>query len=540
MKNNIIILTATLLILGIKGASAQELDEAKDLIDSERFGSAEQLLEKDVLNNQGNAEANYLLVKVYLEQDKEKEAEAFLKSHLNEQAIQSDPLNRAAYAHYLFSTGDLPAAFQIINELLGEKKNQKNPVLMQALAQIMVDEKQGNAKDALTWLDLAQKKDRDNANIDILKGLAYRKLGDASNAYLSYQEAIKKDPANVRAHYLLGKIFRAQKNEDIYMQHFMKAYQLDSTYAPVLEELYNYYYYKDIPRAKKFLEKYIANTDYSLQNDYYMADILYLNGEYAKAINAANTIIAKEKINSQPRLYKLKAYSYAKSGDTLNAITSMNEYFAKETPAKFIAADYELMANLSKNTPGMEKSAVDYFTRAIDLDSLNSSKIKYATEVIELNKKIGDFGQQAYWLGKIYGWKEKTNNLDLFNWGLAYYKANDFVHTDSIFMLYTNRYPEDIYGYYWRAQANAAIDTSMQEGLAIPFYNKVVEIGEKDMTKNKNMLQKAYGYLGGYEANIRKDYAASLSWFEKYQQIDPENKEVAGYIETIKKWMDKK
>ncbi|HRF19435.1 MAG TPA: hypothetical protein PK977_14770, partial [Chitinophagaceae bacterium] len=107
---------------------------------------------------------------------------------------------------------------------------------------------------------------------------------------------------------------------------------------------------------------------------------------------------------------------------------------------------------------------------------------------------------QAYWLGKLYQWKDKTNNIDLFNWGLAHYTAAEYLKSDSVFTLYTERYPEDIFGYYWRAQSNAAIDTSLIEGLAVPHYIRVTEIGEKDKEKNKKMLLKAYGYLGGYEA----------------------------------------
>lgn len=42
------------------------------------------------------------------------------------------------------------------------------------------------------------------------------------------------------------------------------------------------------------------------------------------------------------------------------------------------------------------------------------------------------------------------------------------------------------------------------------------------------MLLKAYGYLGGYEANVTKDYLASLAWFEKYLELDPDNTDGAG------------
>jgi hypothetical protein len=51
------------------------------------------------------------------------------------------------------------------------------------------------------------------------------------------------------------------------------------------------------------------------------------------------------------------------------------------------------------------------------------------------------------------------------------------------------------------------------------------------------MLGKAYGYLGGYEANTRKDYPASLAWFEKLLQADPENADAKRYIEILKGWI---
>lgn len=48
------------------------------------------------------------------------------------------------------------------------------------------------------------------------------------------------------------------------------------------------------------------------------------------------------------------------------------------------------------------------------------------------------------------------------------------------------------------------------------------------------MLLKAYGYLGGYEANITKDYQKSLNWFEKYQAMDQDNADVTRYVDMLK------
>lgn len=516
------------------------LDNIEHLLESERYSSAELLLEENIGTNEPLPEINYLLVKTYLEQEKKEEVVKYVNKYLNSVHNEDvDPLNRIAYARYLLNSGNREAANEIFEAVADNKKNRKDPELLLVLAEVAVEEENGNAEEALKWLEMAEKKDKHNADISITRGLAYRKIGDASKAYLAYQDALKKDPRNVRAQYLLGKIFTAQKNHEVYLQHFMKAYAIDSTYAPVLEELYNHYYFRDVRIARKYLEKYIANTDYSLQNDYYMTDMLYLTGDYAEAIRYAGSIISKEQEKTKPRLYKLIAYSYLKNGDSIRALDNIKAYFNKEEPVKVIAADFEMIAQLTAKNPGQEEAAISYYSIAAEMDTINANKAGYAETIVALYKKLGNDSKQAEWLGKLYSWKKNANNVDLFNWGLAWYKAKDYLEADTVFAKYTERYPEDIYGYYWRAQANASIDTNMTGGLAIPFYHKVVEIGEKDQEAHRKMLLKAYGYLGGYEANITRNYPESLRWFEKYVSME-ENAEVARYIEMLHKWIAEK
>lgn len=516
---------------------AQDAAEVEQLLDNERYESAEAILEKKLNTDGVMPDISYLLVKTYLEQDKVEEVKDFISKYKLSDSPESDPLDRITYARYLLQKGDKAGADAIFNSILENKKNRKNPSLLMAMAEVNISEPKGDASLALEWLKMAADKDEDNPSIFILEGLAYRKLSDASKAYLAYQQALKKDKNNVKAHYMLGKIFTAQKNSEVYLEHFMKAYEVDSTYAPVLEALYDHYYNVDVRIARKFLEKFIANTDHNIQHDYRMTDIYYLTGDYDRAITEALKLIDTEKEKAQPRLYKLMAYSALKSKDSLKALEYVNQYFSKEQPAKFIAADFELKAILTEAQPGAEKGAIEYYSIAAEMDTLVANKLKFATAIIKLAKKADMASIQAYWLGKLYQWKDKTNNIDLFNWGLAHYTAAEYLKSDSVFTLYTERYPEDIFGYYWRAQSNAAIDTSLIEGLAVPHYIRVTEIGEKDKEKNKKMLLKAYGYLGGYEANTRKDYVQSLMWFEKYLELDSENADAKRYAETLRKWI---
>lgn len=520
-------------------ATGQVSPEITELLDNERFSTAEKWIEKKISEEGSNPELNYLAIKTYLDQDKVSNAALFISKNNLSVTENADPLNQVAYARYLLQTGKKEEAVRILEGLADVKKNRKTPTLMMAMAEVYLDEENGIPEKALEWLKMAEDKDEKNPEISLLIGEAYQKMGDINNTYLSYQKALKKDKRNVKAHYLLGKIFRRQKNTEVYMEHFSKAYEIDSGYAPVLDEMYDHYYYRDPVKARFYLEKYIAATDPSIENEYRLTDMLYLTGDYEKAISSAKKIIADKKDKAQPRLYKLMAYSAMKSGDSSAAIGYAKQYFSQEKPEKLIASDYELRAILSRTQPGEEKETARWYSLAAEKDTLMENKLKFAGELTALYKKTGEPALQAYWFGKIYAWKENPNNLDLFNWGLAHYSAAEYNQADSVFSLYTSKYPSDIYGYYWKAQVNAAIDTAMLEGRAVPYYIRVTETADSTVEAHRRMLLKAYGYLGGYEANIKKDYARSLEWFEKYLSLDPSNENAIRYAATLREWIDK-
>lgn len=521
-------------------AGAQELDDIRRLLDNERYAAAEETLEKKIDSGIEDPELNYLMVKTYLEQEKTSEAGQFVEERGLKAPYQGkNTLDRVAYARYLMGTGNYQDAGDIIAGIMSVKRNTKDPVVLYAVADAYIGSEKGNLQEAIAMLVKAGDKDEKDPEIDMLKGNAYRKLGDGSNAYKAYAVALRKDPDNPKANYLMGKIFRAQKNPELYMDYFMKAYRADSTYAPVLDELYDHYYYRDFKQAKKYLEKYIAATDYSVENDYAYTDILYLNKEYDAAIRSATAILEKEKEKAQPRLHKLIAYSYEAAGDTAQAAISLDTYFQKEDPARIIGPDYALKAKLTAGKDGMDSVATELYAKAFALDTLTSNKTDYAVELAKLSERLKDYSAQAKWLKYVYEHKEQRTNLDLFYWGVAHFNAKEYALADSVFVTYTTSYPENVYGYYWRGRINGAIDTSMNGGLAVPHYEKVVELGEKDKAANKAMLAKAYGYLGSYEANTTKDFEKALAWFERFLAIDPGNEDALRYTEILKEWIAK-
>ena len=84
---------------------------------------------------------------------------------------------------------------------------------------------------------------------------------------------------------------------------------------------------------------------------------------------------------------------------------------------------------------------------------------------------------------------------------------------------------------------NAVKDSTSALGLAAPFYKKVIEIGEADITKPnaKARVLVAYKYFIGYEYNVNKNQAAALVFVDKAIALDPADEALKTNREFISK-----
>lgn len=517
---------------------AQSLEEAKKKLYYEKYNTAKDELHKLVQQDPSNAESWYWLTQTYLENDQLEQAKDTLNAVPAN--LKEDPWLRSATAEVLLMQNDSNAAKPMLDAALKDTR-EKNPGILAAAAKATIEAKSGDAQQALEWLNKAIRKDKDNPALYILKGDAYRKLADGGNAYKAYMEALDHDPKYAAAWYKIGKIYTSQKNAAQYLEAFQKAIALDPNYAPALYELYYHYYFTDVAQAKAYLEKYIAASEPSIENQYLHTDVLYASGQYKEALQEADALMAKEGDKVRPRLYKLEAYSHYELGDSAQAANYMRQYFSKNTDTNFVAKDYEAMGNIYAMLPNMQDSAAYFLAKGADLEQDSLKKSAYYKKIGDLYGKEKDYKNQSVWLGKYYESKPNTSNVDLFNWGLAAYLAKDFHAADTVFAMYENKYPTEEFGYYWRARANAGIDTAMETGLAVPHYMDFISKFEKDSATavTKKHLIEAYGYIAAYKANAEKDYKTSIGYFEKLLQLDPGNNDAKRYMEILKKSLAK-
>jgi lipopolysaccharide biosynthesis regulator YciM len=525
-------------------AMAQSIDEAQQFLYYDRLNSAEATVKQVIQKDPNNTEAYYWLFQTKLQQGDTAAAKQVLndvyKLQQANDKLKIDPLFEAARVHMYVINGNKTEAQTKSEEVVKDTKG-KNAEVLKALAKAQIDAKQGegNYDYALELLDKAAKREKKDPGIFKLMGDAWRRKGDGGNAVSFYQQAIAADPSYARANYDIGKIYVTQNNQSIYVKHFTDAIKQDPAFSPAYYELYYHYYFRDVNEAKNYLDKYIANSDKTVDNDYMLVDLLYVSRKNQEAIDMANKLLQQQGSTAKPRLYKLIAYSYAAMGDSTKALEHINTYFEKEKPNNYVAKDYALKADLidNKKDSAANQEAITLWEKAIVLDTLPANKVDYMKQVANMYKQQGERSREAYWLGKVFETKKDPSNLDLYYWGLAHYAAAEYKQADTVFGLYSEKYPDHLHGYLWRAKANAVIDSTMENGLALPYYTKVIELADDDAKTNKSILIQAYGYIGAYQANVKKDFPVALENFEKILQLDPGNADATKYIGILKKWI---
>lgn len=526
---------AILFMMG--GPRAQSIAEARKMLYYERYDGAAHQLQALLKTTPGNAEAWWLLTQVYVHRRQVQK----IKDSLQQMpaAISEQPFALCAKGQILLEQHQKDSAAVYFNKALAITK-EKDPVILLAIAQAHQGADSGNAQYAVELLNKAIKRDKHNPGLYVGLGDAWRRLEDGGQAYTAYQAALTEDNKYAKALYKSGKIFVTQNNAEQYLKYFKDAVSADSGYAPAWYELYYHYYFRDVNKAMEDLNHYIAASDPGIRNDYLVTDLLYSSQKYEEAIHKAQQLISQQGGASEPRLFKLIAYSYKELHDSTKALNFMQLYFNQQNDTGFVVKDYETMGEIYEmlNHPD---SAVPYYVKAGQLEKDSIRHIAYAKKLAELYKKQKDYSNQALWLGVYCQGNTKATNLDLFNWGLAHYMAKNYPMADSVFGMYETKYPDQDFGYYWRARSDVAIDTAMQTGMAVPNYLKLIAIAEKDTSNktNRKHLVESYGYIAAYKANSQKDYAGAIDYFEKLLSLDPNNGDARRYVAILRRNLDK-
>jgi tetratricopeptide (TPR) repeat protein len=521
-KIKIISLLITLIFTG-NILFAQTVDEGKKFIYYERYNSAKDLFNKMISANPNNVEAAYWLGQSYLGEEDSVSAKALYQKTLA--ANPNAPLMLVGMGQIALMDGQKDEARNRFETAISLTKG-KDFNIINAIGRAIVDTRLGDAVYAIEKLKSIPENKR-TPEIWTTLGDAYRKLTDGANAQLSYQGALAADPNFARASFMIGRLYQTQgfSQEQYYTKYYNEAISKDSKYAPVYYWLYDYYYQRDVNKSRGYLDQYIAVADADSKNCYYQASILYAGKQYQQSITKSNECIATGGQNAYLKLYGLKAFAYEKLGDSANAKTFFETYFQKQKPENLLSGDYATYGKVLLKFPGNEVKAATYIDKAIALDTLEANKIEFITSVANNYLAAKNYNEAAKWYTRLLTIKKDVTKTDLYNAGINHYTGGNYKTADSVFVLYQQKFPDDVLGYYYGAIAKANMDSTSVLGLAMADYQKLIEVAAKlpDTTRGKQLQITGYRYMINYNYTVKKDYGTTLSYIDKILAIDPAN-----------------
>lgn len=539
LKFTLILLSS---LLAFNFSMAQTIDEGKKFLYYEKFISAKNVFQQLLNANPANDEAAYWLGQTLIAPDEDKDVAGARAVYQKALAANSNsPLLNAGMGHVELLEGKTREArshFETAINLGGAK----NVDVLDAVgfANGDFDSKMGDAAYAVQVLKQAtETKKFKDAKVMTDLGDAYRKMGDGGNAQLSYEEAIKMDPTYARAAFRIGRIYQSQgpSQEAIFLKYYNDAIAMDPKYTRVYFILYQYFYETNVSKSAEYLDKYLSAKGSDETNACFLrAQLKLAQGLYAEAFTASDKCIA-ESVTPYPNIYGIKAYAAVKLGDTIAAKQAFETYFQKQKPAKIGPRDYATYASVLWGFPGNEAKVAEMIAKAVAADSIETNKVAYLKWLAQKYTEQKNYPDAAKFYSQIISIKPNYTNVDLFNAGYNFYIVNELDSSNKYFTLFTEKYPDDILGYYMLANANAVKDSTSELGLAVPYYLKTIEIGEKDTTKatTKNRLMVAYKYFIGYYFNTRKQKDSALIYVDKALALDPTDATMLSNKEFIMK-----
>ena len=542
MKNLKFTLFLLSIVLAVNFSKAQGIEDGKKFLYYEKYISAKNVFQQLLSANPANDEAAYWLGQTLIAPREDKDiagAKAVYQKALA--ANSNSALLNAGLGHVELLEGKTQEArnhFETAISLSGGK----NIMVLDAVgfANGDFDSKLGDAAYAVEKLLQATNiKGFKDARIQTDLGDAYRKVGDGGTAQRTYEAALVTDPKYARAKFRIGRIYQSQgeTQRDIYLKYYDDAIAIDPNYTPVYFYLYQYYYETDVVKSAGYMEKYLtAKGSDELNSCFMRAQMKYTQGLFQEAITKCDECIAASP-NPYPNLYGIKAHAAFKLGDSINAKTAFDMYFQKQRPDKIGYLDRVDYIKILLKFPGNESLAGTLADKAVELDSTEVGKVALLKSIASVYESRQQYSEAGDWYKKVLSVKKTPSKTDLYNAGYSYFRIGKFAPASEMFNLYTQKYPDDIFGYYMMGKSYWGIDTAMTYGLANNSFVKAIQVGETYPDKSKIIPQLvgSYKYMIAYSANMDKNKELALGFADKALIVDPTDQEVLSNKDVISK-----
>lgn len=427
-----------------------------------------------------------------------------------------------------------------------------------------------------------QKANKKNAENLVAIGRALYEANDYANATAFANAAFSAKKNYVAAFNLLGDIASVSEEDGgKAASYYEQAIYFDPQDPEAYRKYATVYRRVSIEGAVAKLEDLRAVRP-DIPVDALIGHINYLSMKYTAAMNAFAEVPQEQMTTQNFVEYAFSAYISKKYEDLLSiakkglskfpnnaTLTRLAMYGATEAKDYTSAKQYaEAMFNkIDKDSIRLNGKDYLYYGQTLDGDSLFEAAIEQYNKGLTLVEDDNDLKGSFYEnISEAYkGMRDFPNAIKSYDDYLATLsevdatafagKANlymqwsrflvgdeqkaSFEKADQMFAELLEKYPgAEEFGNYQRARINANLDPDMSQGLAKPFFEKVVELinaHESLDGTDKNRLENSYRYLMAYEVTITKDKDKALEYAQKVLELRPEDESITRIIETLNK-----
>lgn len=420
-------------------------------------------------------------------------------------------------------------------EDLMKGKNKKNIDLMLALAQAYIDAGQLESESLTEIVDKAKKADKKDPRISLLEGDIALAKKDVGSACQLYEQAIYFDPNCYEAYLKYARAYKSA-SPTMAIEKLMQLKEVAPDYKEADKALAEVYYANNrFDDAVKAYASFI-HTDIATENDILSyAFALFMNHDFEASLE-----IAHKGLQQNPEhvsFNRLAMYNYIdlKRYDEAKAIA--DKFFNQLKDVNYSGLDYRYYGALLSATDDY-MGAIAQYEKAYELD----------TTAVELLKQISDayIGNHDYEKGieayqrYVDALPEGEETLEhTFQLAGLYYDEGTSEDTikvtpemrkaalemaDTLYAKVCELAPESYSGFYYRANTRSAMDPETTQGLAKPYYEKVLELVlPKNDPRYNRVIIVCYKYLGYYYM-LQSDYPTSKDYWNKVLSIDPNDK----------------
>lgn len=427
-------------------------------------------------------------------------------------------------------------ALALFDQATALKGYKKNADLQVAIANAYLYA--GDMDNAQKCIETARKYDASSAASFLSEGdimLARKQFGDAASKYdMAIYFSSVCVPAYVKLAQLYGSTNRASALEKLNRAIELVPEYHGTYYA--LGELYQSFgsYGKAAEAYSTFIKDGYNVPEYLL----HYASSLYFDGKYDKAVPVIESVLTVEPSNVVAQ--RLYAYCLTKEEKGDKSLQAMERFMNSASAKDHIQQDYVCYAEVLTWNKQYDR-AIEQYKKALELDK--AKKGLYG-DMADVHVRNRNFEAALDCYNRYVEFVKTPKAEDILKLGKCYYniasqdsvadtKAGMLHKADSLFAVLIEKVPDSYIGYFWQARTNSLIDPESTQGLAKPYYEKVIEVTAAQPDRYKGELVESYKYLG-YYSYVKEDYPQAKLYFSKVLELMPGDEVAQRALKEIK------